>query len=122
QEIGYNVEYKVLNAKNFSVPQNRERLIFIGTRGDKGAKSIFHDILNSRGKYERYLLKDALYNLPKLKASNKKNATNVYDDSGGLIMEQTLNSSNDYINLINNNKKCHVILNGKARFNNDRDI
>jgi DNA (cytosine-5)-methyltransferase 1 len=31
---GYNVEYKVLNAKNYFVPQSRERLIIIGVRKD----------------------------------------------------------------------------------------
>lgn len=31
---GYQVRYKVLNAKNFKVPQNRERTIFIGIRKD----------------------------------------------------------------------------------------
>jgi len=31
---GYNVRYKVLNAKNFGVPQSRERTIFIGVRRD----------------------------------------------------------------------------------------
>lgn len=33
-KCGYNVRYKVLNAKNFQVPQNRERTIFIGVRND----------------------------------------------------------------------------------------
>jgi DNA (cytosine-5)-methyltransferase 1 len=33
-DCGYNVRYKVLNAKNFLVPQSRERTIFIGVRKD----------------------------------------------------------------------------------------
>jgi site-specific DNA-cytosine methylase len=31
-EIGYRVEYRVLNAADYGVPQRRERVIFIGTR------------------------------------------------------------------------------------------
>jgi DNA (cytosine-5)-methyltransferase 1 len=31
---GYNVRFKVLNAANYGVPQNRERVIFIGVRND----------------------------------------------------------------------------------------
>jgi DNA (cytosine-5)-methyltransferase 1 len=33
-ELGYNVEAKVLNAKDFGVPQNRERVYIIGLRRD----------------------------------------------------------------------------------------
>lgn len=33
-EIGYNVQYKVLNAINYNVGQKRERVIIIGTRKD----------------------------------------------------------------------------------------
>jgi DNA (cytosine-5)-methyltransferase 1 len=33
EELGYNVEYQVLDAANFGVPQNRDRLFFIGSRG-----------------------------------------------------------------------------------------
>jgi DNA (cytosine-5)-methyltransferase 1 len=33
-KAGYNVRYKVLNAKDYGVPQSRERTIFIGVRND----------------------------------------------------------------------------------------
>lgn len=31
-KLGYTVNYKVLNAKQFEVPQNRERIILVGNR------------------------------------------------------------------------------------------
>ena len=34
QEIGYGVSWKVLNSKNFGVPQNRERVFIFGIRGE----------------------------------------------------------------------------------------
>jgi len=37
-DCGYNVRYKVLNAKNYGVPQSRERTIFIGIRKDINKK------------------------------------------------------------------------------------
>lgn len=35
-EFGYNVEYRVLKASDYGVPQNRERVILIGIRKDLG--------------------------------------------------------------------------------------
>lgn len=32
QSLGYNVQYKILNAVNYSVPQKRQRIIIIGTK------------------------------------------------------------------------------------------
>lgn len=34
-ELGYSISYKVLNAKDFGVPQNRERIIIIGSKEGK---------------------------------------------------------------------------------------
>ena len=33
-EIGYNIDYKVINSKYYGVPQSRERVIIVGTRKD----------------------------------------------------------------------------------------
>lgn len=66
QQLGYSVQYKVLNAKNFNVPQNRERIIIIGNRLNKTfdfSKIEEHTItsmknfLDKTGKFE-YLKKD----------------------------------------------------------------
>jgi DNA (cytosine-5)-methyltransferase 1 len=40
-KIGYNVEYKLLNAANYGVPQLRERVIFIAVRNDLGLNITF---------------------------------------------------------------------------------
>jgi DNA (cytosine-5)-methyltransferase 1 len=34
ERLGYRVDYRTLNAADFGVPQSRERLFFLGTRGD----------------------------------------------------------------------------------------
>ena len=45
--IGYEVEYRVLDASDYGVPQKRERTIIIGVRKDLGMKPVF-PVGNSR--------------------------------------------------------------------------
>ena len=40
-EAGYSLTWQVLNAKDFGVPQNRERVFVVGTRGDSGREVFF---------------------------------------------------------------------------------
>jgi DNA (cytosine-5)-methyltransferase 1 len=40
-ELGYAVEWQVLNAKNFGVPQNRERVFIIGHLGGFSGRQVF---------------------------------------------------------------------------------
>lgn len=120
--IGYSTNYTVLNAKEYGIPQNRERIFFVGTKKPNDAKLLLDNINNNNAYKNTFLLKDALFGLPQLEASTTRNATNVYDKSGGLILPKNNNESNAYLDRINNNNETYVILNGKARYNNARDI
>lgn len=40
-ELGYSFSWKVLNAKNYGIPQNRERLFVVGFRNDLKLNSLF---------------------------------------------------------------------------------
>lgn len=57
-EAGYSLQWQVLNAKHFGVPQNRERVFVIGTRSDLGSpREIFFTARADRedtAKLERY--------------------------------------------------------------------
>lgn len=44
-DIGYNVIYQLVNASDYGVPQNRQRVIFVGIRKDLGKTFIFPDKL-----------------------------------------------------------------------------
>ena len=39
--IGYNVVYQLVNASDYGVPQNRQRVLFVGVRKDLGKEFIF---------------------------------------------------------------------------------
>lgn len=67
EEIGYKVFYKVLNSKDFGVPQNRERIYLVCFRDDiaperfefpagAGEKKTIRDILNSAPIPTKYYL------------------------------------------------------------------
>lgn len=126
--VGYNIAYELFNAKKFGIPQNRERLIYIGVRKDIcseqsiTALDIINEIKNDFDNLEQGVV-IALDRLPKLEASTMKNATsNESKLSGGKIVELKNRSSNEYINSINLNTPQNLIFNHKARYNNDRDI
>lgn len=51
-ELGYAVEWQVLNAKNFGVPQNRERVYIVGHLGGFRGRQIF-PIANDAGVFDQ---------------------------------------------------------------------
>ncbi len=123
QKIGYQVSAHILNAKDFGVPQNRERLIYIGNRVGIDNEEIFDKINQFSKGIPDVFLRDALYGLRELKASRTKNSTNFdSEESGRKIDQNDLQLQNDYIAYINQGKKYPAVLNHKARYNNDRDI
>jgi len=57
RQLGYNVSYKLLNTKDFGLPQNRERIFIIGT-------------------------KDGIFDFSKLETTKSKSLVNFLDTSG----------------------------------------
>lgn len=66
ESIGYKIQYKVLNAVNYLVPQERRRVFIIGTR-----YNIEFNYPKEEGKI--ITIKDAIDDLPKLKSSETSN-------------------------------------------------
>ncbi|PLY10353.1 MAG: hypothetical protein C0626_05050 [Arcobacter sp.] len=70
---GYKYEYKVLNAKNFGVAQNRKRLFLIATKLKKVNLS-FDNIKTKESIY----LKDVIYNLEKIQHNQPSKADKLH--------------------------------------------
>lgn len=123
EKIGYNVKAQILNARNFGVPQNRERLVYIGNRIGVDNIMIFQEINEYGNTIPDMNLEDALYGLRELHASRIKNSTNLDTEESGRLIEASRNQvRNSYLNLINQGCSYPAVCNHKARYNNDRDI
>ena len=121
--IGYTVECHILNAKDYGVPQNRERLIYIGNRIGIDNESIFKEIFALSQNIPEHTLGDALFGLRELQASRVRNSTEEGSPECGYKIEKNLETdANEYITYINQGRIINTVANHKARYNNDRDI
>lgn len=81
-ELGYKIQYKILNAYYYGVPQLRERLIMVGIRNDIKNNFVYPDIIN------------------------EENRMNIYDAIGDLPQPSKVMNSNKDIQYINENIQC----------------
>jgi len=71
KEIGYNVTYKLLDAKDYGVPQERKRVIIVGYHEKMG--KVFSFPLPQK---KKVTLKEAISDLPEPLPASHKNKTN----------------------------------------------
>ncbi len=119
--LEYDIEYKILNAKDFGVPQNRERLIVIGNRIGIKSSQIFDEIESCK-KSKIVTLGTAILDLPKLQPNKLKNNTEYEDEKCGYFERDYNYKRTIFYNFINNNRNISKIYNHKSRYNNERDI
>ncbi|MBQ9940898.1 MAG: DNA cytosine methyltransferase [Clostridia bacterium] len=70
EELGYKLQYKVLDAVNYGVPQHRERVILVGFKGENNF--IYPEPTHGEGLKPYITLKDAIGDLPVLKSGETK--------------------------------------------------
>jgi len=69
EEVGYHVDYKVLNSLDYNVAQKRHRIVIIGTRKDIRAE-INEDYVFPEPSNKHLTLKDILKDVPKSPCAN----------------------------------------------------
>ena len=98
-ELGYNVNFQLLRASDYGVPQNRQRVFFVGLRRDVFGDDFFDfSILE---KQNQVTTKDALSDLPTLKEISK---TIVYDKEPENEYQQLMRQDSD---ILFNHEKTH---------------
>ncbi|MFW5895302.1 MAG: DNA cytosine methyltransferase, partial [archaeon] len=65
EDLGYNVEWDIVNSKNYEVPQKRKRVIFIGSKSK--IEGAFENDKN-----KTVTVRKAINDLPKVKNGNRK--------------------------------------------------
>lgn len=70
EDLGYNLQYRVLDAVNFGVPQHRERVILVGFKGENNF--VYPEPTHGEGLKPYVTLKDAIGDLPVLKSGERK--------------------------------------------------
>lgn len=71
EELGYKLKYKVLNAVDYGVPQQRERVILVGFFGENNFE--YPLATHGEGLKSYVTLKDAIGDLPVIKSSQSSN-------------------------------------------------
>ncbi|MDY0287342.1 MAG: DNA cytosine methyltransferase [Sphaerochaeta sp.] len=116
----YNISYGLLNAKDFSIPQNRERLFIIGNNLGISTRDVFFTLYSSVQQF--FTLNDAIADLPELKPNSYKNNTKKENEDIGYFDRPYVYKNTEYANFINDGRTIHNLYNHKNRYNNERDI
>lgn len=116
----YDISHRLLNAKYFGVPQNRERLFMIGNRIGVCSEEIFKNIENE--KHHQYVLRDALFDLPALGVNENKNKSSIENDIVGYIKRTHTYAKSKFFDYINDGRSVKYVFNHKNRYNNERDV
>lgn len=77
-ELGYQLKYRVLNAVDYGVPQQRERVILVGFRGENPFE--YPEPTHGEGRKPYVTLRDALGDLPPLQSGQ---ASERYEKAAG---------------------------------------
>ncbi len=116
----YTIDITLLNAKDYGVPQNRERVFVVGSsNSDVSSQSIVANI--SKNKSSKVVIKDALFGLPKLKPKTIKNSKSLENQDIGFKFTKYNLKGSKFIDGLNKNS-IDYLSNHINRYNNKRDV
>ena len=109
---GYEVNFKILNAANYGVPQKRERVFIIGYRKDLNIKPSFPTILDDIMPLKLVLEKSVSdkYNFSKRAVEGLKNSNKAFNKGRVQDLEQPCNTINSHLAKVSLNGTDPVLL------------
>lgn len=120
----YKVAYELLNSADFSVAQNRERLIYIALRNDileeynTTPNKIFEMIRNQNSRNHKFNLGDALEYIRPLRAPHTMGVGEKDTEENGrkIDVNPYMGNDNEYLKIINQDRYIPLVFNHKARY------
>jgi DNA (cytosine-5)-methyltransferase 1 len=116
----YSIAYAVMNARDYGIPQNRERLFIIGNRIGVNSNDIFTNIQQQT--QMSFTLRDAISALPPLNVNKTKNNSSIENKDVGYYKIEHKYEMDSFYLFINGNRTIRYLYNHKNRYNNDRDV
>lgn len=107
-DLGYNVTKTILNAKDFGVPQNRERVFLVGIRNDISVQEEWE--FPKATHKEALTVKDAISDLPELKNGEaSKKYTKAPETSYQKLMRGSQKTLNNHVNGTHGDRLLRII-------------
>lgn len=117
----YSIRMILLNAKDFGVPQNRERVFVIGTRmKSANIDTLVDNILRKKNLNPKFVLKHALNGLPRLETKIQKNIAGIENGKIGYKFAKNSDKVSEFLSFLGGESK--YLSNHTNRYNNNRDI
>jgi len=113
-DLGYRVTWSLLNASHYGVPQERERLIFVGVRKDEGVEFSFPEWKTEKGRraFPHVTVRDAIGDLPIIR-NGAKEWVRPYRRSG---------KPSAYARFMRSTADKNTIFDHVCRMQNDQDL
>ena len=108
-EIGYNIECKILKACDYGVPQMRRRLIFMGVHKDIGTPYFPQPLFGQNTKQSYRTCKDAISDLPTLEKDMGSEESAYSDDAKTDYQKLMRNNSTILYNHVATQHKKFVV-------------
>jgi DNA (cytosine-5)-methyltransferase 1 len=108
EELGYGVEWQMLNSKDFGVPQNRERVFIIGHLGGFGGRQVFPIRRKNEGNNKKVIANKYPSGYESVEIYDTEGVSSCLGSQGDYEQNVMLNNDKNKINEINRNKIVEI--------------